>query len=654
MCGIVGLWELRESANASQPLEVCAREMAARLAHRGPDDAGTWHDPTAGIAFGHRRLSVLDLSHEGRQPMHSSTGRLVMVFNGEIYNHRELRSELEKAGQSFRGTSDTEVALAAILQWGLDEAVARFNGMFALAVWDRKEQCLSLARDRLGIKPLYFGWIGTRFVFSSELKALTCLTDFTRDVDREALASFFHYGCVSAPQCIYKGIETLQPATLLHLSRAECARREPRTRRYWSVEPTLRRRRQIATEDAETELEDLLRDSVRLRMVADVPVGAFLSGGIDSSLVVALMQAQSARPIRTFTIGFHEDQYDEAPYAAAVARHLGTDHTELYVSADEAMEVIPSISEIWDEPFADSSQIPTFLVSKLAAGEVTVALSGDGGDELFGGYTRYAAIAREWRRSQRLPLPLRRTAGRAATWMADPARELLLRPLLPVLRCMGKSTDNLQQQILWRAHAWSQADLVDFYIGHAAFAINPRVGGFLTDVPGLGQVVSKRHADTAIEDPIERMMLLDLHQYLPDDILTKVDRASMAVSLEARVPILDHRVVELAWKLPFESKVREGIGKVVLREVLGRHLPEGLFDRPKMGFGIPFGEWMRGPLRGWAEDLLAPSRLAESGFFDISWIRDRWHEHVAQTNDHRNLFWPILMFEAWRRHWKAS
>ena len=519
MCGIAGLWELREGASASQPLEVCAREMAARLAHRGPDDAGTWHDPTAGIAFGHRRLSVLDLSHEGRQPMHSSTGRLVMVFNGEIYNHRELRSELEKAEQSFRGTSDTEVALAAISRWGLDDAVARFNGMFALAVWDRKEQCLSLARDRLGIKPLYFGWIGARFVFSSELKALTCLTDFTRDVDREALASFFHYGYVPAPQCIYKGIEALQPAMLLHLNRAECARRDPQTRRYWSVEPALRSRRQIAAEDAETELEDLLRDSVRLRMVADVPVGAFLSGGIDSSLVVALMQAQSTRPIRTFTIGFHEDQYNEAPYAAAVARPLGTDHTELYLSADEAMEVIPSIPETWDEPFADSSQIPTFLVSKLAAKDVTVALSGDGGDELYGGYTRYPLVANEWRLSRRLPRLLRRRLGSGVDWATTGLGGTTMWPLMPLFLLAGKSTVNLGGRLQWRAHAWEQKTVAAFYDHHAAYAPNPWVRTWLgyRPSPSIGDIPID---DGVAANELERMRLVDLQRYLPDASLT--------------------------------------------------------------------------------------------------------------------------------------
>jgi len=491
MCGIVGLWELREGASASQSLEVRAREMAARLAHRGPDDGGTWQDPTAGIAFGHCRLSVLDLSREGRQPMHSSTGRLVMVFNGEIYNHRELRSELEKAGQCFRGTSDTEVALAAISRWGLDDAVTRFNGMFALAVWDREEQCLSLARDRLGIKPLYFGWIGARFVFSSELKALTCLKDFTRDVD-------------------------------------ECARHEPRTRRYWSVEPALRSRRQIAAEDAETELEDLLRDSVRLRMVADVPVGAFLSGGIDSSLVVALMQAQSARPIRTFTIGFHEDQYNEAPYAAAVARHLGTNHTELYLSADEAMEVIPSIPETWDEPFADSSQIPTFLVSKLAAKDVTVALSGDGGDELYGGYTRYPLIADEWRLSRRLPGLLRRRLGSGVDWATTRPGGRSMWPLMPLFLLAGKSTVNLGGRLQWRAHAWEQKTVAAFYDHHAAYAPNPWVRTWLGYRPS-SSIDNPQLDDDATTNEIEQMMLVDLHRYLPDDILTKVDRASMAV-----------------------------------------------------------------------------------------------------------------------------
>jgi asparagine synthase (glutamine-hydrolysing) len=653
VCGIVGLWERDDRAVVTQPLESCVREMTARLAHRGPDDSGTWNDKTTGIAFGHRRLSILDLSREGRQPMHSSTGREVMVFNGEIYNHLELRSELAAAGQSFRGTSDTEVALAAISQWGVDEALTRFNGMFALAVWDRKERKLSLARDRLGIKPLYLGWVGSRFVFSSELKALTCLSDFSREVDHDALASFFHYGHVPAPQCIYRGIEALQPATVLHLDSAGWERREPKKRHYWSVGTALGSRRRLDAEDAADELEDLIRDSVRLRMTADVPVGAFLSGGIDSSLVVALMQAQSARPIRTFTIGFREDRYNEAPYAAEVASRLGTDHTELYLSADEAMEVIPTIPETWDEPFADPSQIPTFLVSKLAAGEVTVALSGDGGDELYGGYTRYPVVADEWRRSRRLPPALRGRLGQGADWAIKTLGGPLLWPINPLLLLAGKSTANLGGRLQWRAHAWEQETVTDFYDHHAAYAPNPWVGTWLGYQPrsSTGGFAVGTDATT---NEIEQMMLMDLHRYLPDDILTKVDRASMAVSLEARVPLLDHRLVEFAWQLPFDLRVGHSNGKKLLKTVLGRHLPSPLFDRPKMGFGIPYGEWIRGPLREWAEDLLAPQRLAEMGLYDVGWIMKRWQEHVSGRYNHRDLLWPILIFEAWRRHWKIG
>jgi asparagine synthase (glutamine-hydrolysing) len=627
--------------------------MASRLAHRGPDDSGQWIDPTVGIAFGHRRLSVLDLSLEGHQPMHSSTGREVVVFNGEIYNHRELRSELELRGQSFRGTSDTEVALAAISKWGVDEAVTRFNGMFALAVWDRKERKLSLARDRIGIKPLYFGWIGPRFVFSSELKAMNCLADFSREVDRDALASFFHYGYVPAPQCIYSGIKALQPATVLHLDSVGWERREPKKRQYWSVGTALGSRRRLDAEDAADELEELLRDSVRLRMMADVPVGAFLSGGIDSSLVVALMQAQSTRPIRTYTIGFQEDRYNEAPDAEKIASRLGTDHTELYLSADEAMEVIPSIPETWDEPFADSSQIPTFLVSKLAAGEVTVALSGDGGDELYGGYTRYRVIAGEWRLSRRVPSALRARLGKGADWAATTLGGALLWPINSLLFLARKSTVNTGGRLQWRAHAWEQETVAAFYDHHAAYAPNPWVETWLGYRPSASvDTILMDHGVTTNE--IEQMMLVDLHRYLPDDILTKVDRASMAVSLEARVPLLDHRLVEFAWQLPFDLRVGQSNGKRLLKTVLGRHLPLQLFDRPKSGFGIPYGEWIRGPLRQWAEDLLASPRLAEMGLYDVGWIRKRWQEHVDGRYNHRDLLWPILVFEAWRRHWKIG
>ena len=655
MCGITGLWELSEAIGRAGSAEETARAMADRLAHRGPDDAGTWAETEVGVALGHRRLSIIDLSREGHQPMVSACGRFVVVFNGEVYNYRGLKEELENLGQTFRGASDTEVVVAGISQWGLNEAVRRFNGMFALGVWDRRRRVLSLARDRLGIKPLFYGFIDNGFVFASEVKALTGHPGFRREIEREAVPLFFRYGYVPAPHSIYRGIAALQPATILDLDVKGLEDRQPRLTRFWSVEDVLRRgaRGPGTVEEAATEVEALLIDSVRQRMIADVPLGAFLSGGIDSSLVVALMQAVSSRPIRTFTIGFHERDYNEAPYAAAVARHLGTDHTELYLSAEEAMKVVPKIAEIWDEPFADPSQIPTYLVSKLAREHVTVALSGDGGDELFGGYTRYAVIAEHWRASRRLHPVVRQRLGALVRWVATRPPRWMLWPLVPPLKALSKPTNNLSERMLWRAHAWEQRDFVDFYHCHASFALNPRVWDFLGVEPGHG-AGRGRSAAACAETEVEKMMLIDLHQYLPDDILTKVDRASMAVSLEARVPLLDHRLVELAWRMPLDLKVREGIGKAVLQHLLERHVPRALFDRPKMGFGIPFGEWIRGPLRGWAEELLAEPGLEESGLFRTSWLRDRWREHVAESYDHRNLFWPILIFEAWRRHWRAG
>ncbi len=628
--------------------------MASRLTHRGPDDAGAWADAAAGLALGHRRLSIIDLSSEGHQPMTSSSGRFVVVFNGEVYNHRLLRHEIEKLGGRFRGASDTEVVVESISRWGLHDAVRRFNGMFALGVWDREEERLSLVRDRLGIKPLYHGFVDGDFVFASELKAIAAHPRFHREIEFAAVPLYFRYGYVPAPHSIYRDVSALVPGEVLELDRRAFEQRAPRSTYFWSIEDTLKQGRSAETDpEAVCErLEALVRDSVRLRMVADVPLGAFLSGGIDSSLVVALMQAESGRRVRTFTIGFDDREYDESAHASAIARHLGTDHTELILSAAEAMKMVPKIPEIWDEPFADSSQIPTYLVSKLAREHVTVSLSGDGGDELFGGYTRYPVIAEQWRAARRLHPALAPTLGGLIRRAATTLPTWMLWPLVPPLAALGKPTDNLRGRLLWRAHAWEQGDFVDFYQCHASHAVNPRVWDFL-GVEARHPGDRGRSAAALVGTETEKMMLVDLHQYLPDDILTKVDRASMAVSLEARVPLLDHRVVELAWRLPLGIKAAGGVGKAALRTILERYVPRDLFDRPKMGFGIPFGEWIAGPLRGWAEDLLAAPALEESGLFRAAWLRERWREHVAGSYDHRNLFWPVLIFEAWRRHWRA-
>jgi asparagine synthase (glutamine-hydrolysing) len=646
MCGIAGFWA-GEGVRDPAPL---ARGMADALAHRGPDAGGDWGDASAGVGLGHRRLSILDLSPLGRQPMESASGRYVMVFNGEVYNFAELRRELEQGGARFRGESDTEVMLAAFEAWGLVSAVGRFVGMFAFALWDRHERALHLVRDRVGIKPLFYGWAGTTLVFGSELKALHAFPGFAPRLDPGATAAMLRYGYVPAPATVYRGVFKLLPGSILSLP-APGAPVQPRA--YWSAREAVERGRSVpfsgSPEDAVEALDGLLRQAVGLRMIADVPLGAFLSGGIDSSTVVAMMQAQSARPVKTFSIGFHEKEYDEAGHAAAVAAHLGTDHTELYVSAAEALAVVPSLPEMFDEPFADPSQIPTYLVSRLARGQVTVSLSGDGGDELFGGYNRHLWARGLGTTMGRVPGPVRRGAARAlravpaGTW--DRAFELA-RPLLggrlraqtpgyklhKLAQVLGEGTpEGLYRQIV--SH-WSDPASV--------------VPGATESLPAL----AAPGAMPALAALPERMMFMDLVTYLPDDVLTKVDRASMAVSLEARVPLLDHRVVEFAWRLPLDYKMRGGEGKWPLRRVLERYVPARLFDRPKAGFSVPLDSWLRGPLRDWADDLLSPSRLADSGILDPAPVLARWREHRSGARDWQYPLWNVLMFQAWyvRQH----
>ncbi len=597
--------------------------MVATLHHRGPDDTGTWVDQECGVALGHKRLSVVDLSPLGHQPMLSSSGRYCVSYNGEVYNHGELRLELQERGYSFRGRSDTEVLVEAIDCWGISDTLRRSNGMFAIAVWDTQLRRLTLARDRIGIKPLYYGWSGSTFLFGSELKALRSYPGFRNEIDRDAIAMLLQHCYIPAPFSIYRGVQKLPPGTTLEVGAAttpDSGTPVP----YWEMEEAVRRGVehpfQGSKDDATDALERLLRDSVRLQMEADVPLGAFLSGGIDSSLVVALMQSQSSQPIRTFSIGFHEQQYNEAHFAKQVAEHLGTEHTEHYVTPQEALAVIPQLPELYDEPFADSSQIPTFLVSKITQQQVTVSLSGDGGDELFGGYSRYAHTASIWKKVSWLPAPLRSLAAtllqRAVPWRGDEARRLLRTP-------------HAQALYAWLNTHWKEPEQV--VLG--------------SQVPST--IFRQFDRWNMRPDFIEQMMHLDTVTYLPDDILTKVDRASMAVSLEARVPLLDHRVVEFAWSLPLAMKVREGRAKFPLRQVLRRYVPDALFDRPKVGFGVPLDEWLRGPLRDWAEELLSEERLRREGFFDATRIRQRWSDHLARTSDWHYWLWDVLMFQAW-------
>ncbi len=641
MCGIAGILL---APPAADPRRLAAVEaMAAILHHRGPDGGGVWIDGNAGLALGHRRLAIVDLSDAGRQPMLSHGEGLVMTFNGEIYNFAELRMQLEALGHRFRGHCDSEVMLAAFESFGIETALRRFAGMFALGLWDRKRRLLHLVRDRLGKKPLYVALVEGALLFASELKAIRVFPEFRAKVDTKALAMVLSHGWISDQHCIWEGVFKLPPGTMLSVRAADLDHGGPerlreRVRSWWSLAEVAEAGQQhpLAPDapELETELDRLLRIAVRERMVADVPLGAFLSGGIDSSTVVALMQAQSPRPVRTFTIGFRDAQYNEADDASQVARHLGTEHTELRLTPAEARAVIPDLPLIWDEPFADESQIPTFLVARLARQHVTVALSGDGGDESFGGYARHFVPAR-LAPVFGLPLKLRRMAASGLLALSPAAWDGLLRALsLPVGLRRTLSGENLQKL----------ARVLDVADDHELYRRLIRICGRPAT---LDPMEADADAVPPLRDPIGRLMYRDTAGYLPGDILVKLDRASMAVSLEARCPLLDHRVVEFAWRLPTALKVRGGIGKWLLRRVLRRYVPEALFERPKQGFNVPIGAWLRGPLREWAEELLAAPRLRREGFLDPGRVQACWQEHMSGRRDRAYELWAILMVEAW-------
>jgi len=624
--------------------------MVNTLHHRGPDDSGAWADVAAGIALGHRRLAIVDLSPEGHQPMRSVCGRYVISFNGEIYNFRALRRELEGAGHTFRGHSDTEVMLACISQWGLLSAVKRFNGMFAFALWDRRERRLHLVRDRLGEKPLYYGWVGKILLFASELKALRAHRSFEAEINRDAVALFLRHQCVPAPYSIYTRVSKVQPGTIVTINPPDSSNASQVTP-YWSARAAAERG--VAepftgsTTEAVVSLNELLRDAVKLRMQADVPLGAFLSGGLDSSTIVALMQAQSERPVQTFTIGFYETAYNEAHNAKEVARHLGTAHTELYVTPEQAMAVIPRLPTLYDEPFSDSSQIPTFLISELARRDVTVSLSGDGGDELFAGYTRYLWGRKIWQTIGRVPLRLRGLAASGLKMLSPMSWDAIFQRVDPLLPKKIK-----QQNPGGKFH--KLAELLSTEIPEAVYlALVSHWKTPASLVLGATEppTVLTDHAQWAnLPDFPQRMMYLDTMTYLPDDILVKVDRASMGVSLEARVPFLDHRVVEFAWQLPLSMKIHGDQGKWLLRQLLHRYVPKALVDRPKMGFGVPLDVWLRGPLREWAETLLDEKQLRDQGFLDPNPIREVWAQHLSGRWDWQYHLWDVLMFQAWLEH----
>ena len=644
MCGIAGL--LSASARGSNSLDRLAHAMGDAVAHRGPDDVGIWSDADAGVAMTQRRLSIVDLSPAGHQPMISADGRYVIVYNGEIYNFLDLRPELEARGVVFRGHSDTEVMLEAFAAYGIAATVKRLIGMFAIAVWDKRERTLTLIRDRLGIKPMYWGKFDGLFIYGSELKALRACPGWEPRIDRRAVASYLRHDYVPAPHTIYQGVHHLPPGSILTLP----WNGEPAIERYWNARDVARNgiRSPIAGSDAELtdRLETLLTDAVKRRMIADVPLGAFLSGGVDSSTVVALMQKANTSPVKTFSIGFDIDDYNEAPHAAAVARHLKTDHTELTVTSQQALDVIPKLADMFDEPFADSSQIPTYLVSALTRQHVTVALSGDGGDELFAGYTRYQLAERMWRGLSMLPLPARHAVAASIRAVA-PDRWTQMLSVLPARMRPGAIGDRLHKF----------ADVLDQRDSQAVYrrlVTHWEPGSVMPGADEYGTVLSDPRVPAEFPDFLDRMQFLDLTMYLPDDILTKVDRASMAVALEARVPLIDHRVVEFAWQLPRHAKIRNGTSKWLLRQVLYRHVPKELIERPKMGFGIPLGDWLRGPLRDWAEDLLDERRLAEAGLVDAARVREVWQEHLSGRRNWQYLIWNILMLEAWRRRWVAD
>ena len=636
MCGIAGFIDSSHEGDAAW-IRQTALAMADSIIHRGPDDGDTWSDVQAGLGLGYRRLAVIDLSPAGRQPMVSHCQRFVTVYNGEVYNAPELREELDNI--RFRGHSDTEVVLEACAAWGVEAAVRRLNGMFAFAIWDRQERKLSLVRDRLGIKPLYWGAFDKLFLFGSELKAIKKHPGWTQQVDRTALAVFMQHRYIPSPRSIYRGIHKLEPGHILTLKTG----REPENRVYWSISDTIEQGRSISLQSPEHEavnmLDSLLGDAVGRRMVADVPVGAFLSGGIDSATVVALMQKSGAQAARTFTIGFDDSSYNEARHASAVAKHLGSDHTELYVGSNQARDVIPNLPAIYDEPFADSSQIPTFLVSRMTRQHVTVALSGDGGDELFAGYNRYqtAELLRRW--TKPFKGSLRKNMASALTSLSPAAWNNLLgflsrrkngtRPghkLHHLAAILDAGPDNIYRKLI---SEWN--DPVALVAGAG-------------DPDGILWAAAR---EGLLTNPIEQLQYLDTINYLPDDILTKVDRASMAVSLEARTPLLDHRVVEFAWRLPMHYKIRGKDRKWLLRQVLYKYVPRQLMERRKTGFKIPVGDWLGGPLRDWAETLLAEKRLADDGFLNPLMVRERWNAHLSGHSNWTGSLWNVLMFQAW-------
>ena len=645
MCGIAGYWDLSNQLSQTQSQGIVTA-MTDAIVKRGPDSSGVWLDGSAGVALGHRRLAILDLSPGGAQPMLSADSRYAIVFNGEIYNFGVLRARLLDRGYQFRGHSDTEVMLAAISEWGLTGALQEFIGMFAFALWDTQTQQLHLCRDRLGEKPLYYGWVGDTLLFGSELKALLAHPQWDGKIDRSALTLFVRYGYVPAPYSIYQGIKKLTPGTSISFGVEQPQTATPVA--YWDLHTAVQTgiKQPFTGTDGEAieHLDRLLRETIAEQMIADVPLGAFLSGGIDSSTIVALMQAQSSRPIKTFSIGFTEAQYNEAEYAKAVAAHLGTEHTELYVTAKDALEVIPQLPHLYDEPFADSSQIPTYLLSKMTREHVTVSLSGDAGDELFGGYSRYFVGIDVWDKISWIPLEMRKVYAKLLVSVKPETWDGIVQNVSKFV----PRVDNIQagRKIHKVAGVLKSEQPLELYRELVSTWKNP--GEIVLNTTEPETIVT--HPPDWLKRDLEfphQMMYLDSMSYLPDDILVKVDRAAMAVSLESRVPFLDRRVIEFAWQLPLSMKLRNKQGKWLLRQVLDKYVPSHLIDRPKMGFGVPIDSWLRHELRDWAESLLDEQRLEREGFFNVAAVREQWAEHLSGKFNRCYSLWNILMFQAW-------
>lgn len=649
MCGIAGFL----SGNFTSSFEDSLNQMAGALHHRGPDDHGHWSDTNSGIGLCHTRLSILDLTSAGHQPMSSASGRYVLVYNGEIYNHKTLRNvlECEEKILQWRGTSDTETLLAGFEKWGMKQTLEKIRGMFAIALWDSLEKKLYLARDRYGEKPLYYGWQKDTFLFGSELKALKKHPSFQGEINRDALNLFIKYSYIQAPYSIYEGIHKLEPGTFLCLeveNKFESKNINLKPEIYWSLEETSKyalSHTQILDETkAIKQLDELLSNVIQEQMISDVPIGSFLSGGIDSSTITAIMQAQSERPIETFTIGFNEQGYDEAKCAKAISRHLGTRHEEFYVSPHEALDIIPLIPRLYDEPFADISQIPTFLLAKLTRQRVTVALSGDAGDETFGGYNRYIWVGKIWNIIKILPRPLRKGIKNAFFTVSSAESNNIIGSILnslPVSHQFSLPTDKINK-VMSSLAAQSKQEI--FLKILTSFE---EVDSLVLEAKEPKIILNEKEKWPEFKCFEHQMMYLDAMTYLPNDILVKVDRAAMGVSLETRVPFLDPRITDFAWRLPLNMKIRDGKGKWILNQLLSKYIPLDLLNRPKMGFSVPIGDWLRGPLKGWADELLCEKRLHSEGYLNAGCIREKWEEHSTGKSDWSRLLWNVLMFQAW-------